>query len=202
MLLKYSFQKVLNIIERPIIVLLYHRVADIGFDPQLLSVSINNFREQLLFIKNNYEIFRFEDDYVKRNQPAIIITFDDGYADNYQNALPILEELEIPATFFITTGRIDSDREFWWDDLERLILIPLELPPKIELEIKGEQHIWDLSINNSNITDKAWNVLSKYEPSFRCQFYKDLHILLKPLGYQERNDILSELAEKIRAALI
>ena len=47
--IKYSLNSVKNIIQQPIIVLLYHRVIDLDFDPQLLSVSVSNFREQLLF---------------------------------------------------------------------------------------------------------------------------------------------------------
>ena len=72
-LIKYSINKTINFIEKPIIVLLYHRVVNLKFDPQLLTVSINNFRKQLLFLKEKYEILRFEDDYVKRNQPAFRI---------------------------------------------------------------------------------------------------------------------------------
>ena len=40
---------------------------------------------------------------------------DDGYANNYQYAFPILKEFELPATIFITTGMIGSNKLFWWD---------------------------------------------------------------------------------------
>ena len=193
-LLKYSLNYLKNTIQQPIIVLLYHRVADLSFDPQLLSVSIHNFREQLLFLKRNYEILRFEDEWVKNDQPTIMITFDDGYADNYQNVLPILEELKIPATFFISTGMVGSDREFWWDDLERLILIPDEYPSEMELHINGKNYTWNLSFN-VKICDDEWDVLSEYVPSSRCQLYKDLHCLLKSLHHEQRNTVLSMIAE-------
>jgi len=194
--IKYSFNSIKNIIQRPIIVLLYHRVIDLEFDPQLLSVSVENFHEQLLYLKENYEILRLEDEWVKKDKPAIVITFDDGYADNYQNALPILEDLKIPATFFITTGMIGSDKEFWWDSLERLILIPKEFPSEIELQVNGKTHSWNMSSNNTRINSTEWNVLSEYELSSRCQFYKDLHILLKPLSNKERSKVLTAIANK------
>lgn len=201
-IIKYTINDLKNIIEQPIIVLLYHRVTDIDFDPQLLSVSVDHFREQLLFIKNNYEILQFEDKWETGNEPTIVITFDDGYADNYHNALPILEELEIPATFFISTGMIDNDREFWWDDLERLILIPKEFPSKIELKIKGKMHSWDLCNNNVNISDKSWNVLSSNEPSSRCKLYKDLHLYFKPLKHEERIILLTEFAKQTNQEVV
>lgn len=42
--------------------------------------------------------------------------------DNFTNALPILEELDIPATIFVSTGNINTSEEFWWDELERILL--------------------------------------------------------------------------------
>lgn len=49
------------------------------------------------------------------------ITFDDGYADNLHNALPILEEHNVPATIFITAGYVGQNKSFYWDNN-----IPLE----------------------------------------------------------------------------
>jgi peptidoglycan/xylan/chitin deacetylase (PgdA/CDA1 family) len=48
---------------------------------------------------------------------GIVITFDDGYAGNLINALPLLEKYNIPATIFVTTLNIDENKEFWWDRL-------------------------------------------------------------------------------------
>jgi peptidoglycan/xylan/chitin deacetylase (PgdA/CDA1 family) len=52
---------------------------------------------------------------------SVAITFDDGYADNLDAAAPLLERFEVPCTFFITSGYIGADREFWWDELERMV---------------------------------------------------------------------------------
>ena len=49
---------------------------------------------------------------------AIALTFDDGYEDNLLDALPLLEEFEIPATFFLTTGGLARAAPYWWDVLE------------------------------------------------------------------------------------
>lgn len=46
---------------------------------------------------------------------TLVITFDDGYLDNYTVAAPILTELDLPATFFVTTGFLGSRHVAWWD---------------------------------------------------------------------------------------
>ena len=45
----------------------------------------------------------------------VVITFDDGYLDNYQFAAPVLRELSLPACFYLTAGFIGTDRQFPWD---------------------------------------------------------------------------------------
>jgi peptidoglycan/xylan/chitin deacetylase (PgdA/CDA1 family) len=53
---------------------------------------------------------------------AAVITFDDGYKDNYTNAFPVLKKYKIPATIFLTTGNIGSNNLFWWDKLEYILV--------------------------------------------------------------------------------
>jgi peptidoglycan/xylan/chitin deacetylase (PgdA/CDA1 family) len=63
-----------------------------------------------------------------RNLPqnAVALTFDDGYSDNLRQARPILEVAGVPATVFLTTGRIGGSEEFWWDELARTVLTRAE----------------------------------------------------------------------------
>lgn len=111
--------------KRFYIVLIYHRVAILKKDPELLTVSPKKFEEQIRYLKENCHVISLKEmtSNLKRNKipkSAIIITFDDGYADNLYNAKPILEKYGISATVFVTTGNILSGREFWWDELERI----------------------------------------------------------------------------------
>lgn len=119
---------VFNRIDSPAVVLLYHRVTKLQTDPQLLAVAPDNFCEQVNHLKKKYTLLGIEEfyDFLSRKKKfprkSVIITFDDGYADNLHEALPILESLSAQALFYITTSNLDTDRELWWDELERIWL--------------------------------------------------------------------------------
>lgn len=106
------------LIGRPVLVLMYHRINDeVGQKLKGLSVSVSNFENQLLYYKSNFQILRLDEDWISLKKTGIVITFDDGYADNFLNALPLLEKYQIPATIFVTTLNINTKNEFWWDRL-------------------------------------------------------------------------------------
>jgi peptidoglycan/xylan/chitin deacetylase (PgdA/CDA1 family) len=108
-------------------VLLYHRVFKPTIDSQLLSVYPENFEQHLIFLKENYELIStqtLKERIITKTltNRSICLTFDDGYFDNFSEALPLLEKYQIPATIFVCTGNIGTDSEFWWDMLENLLL--------------------------------------------------------------------------------
>src|ERR1700741_1643779 len=105
-------------------VLLYHRIVDLVYDPQGLCVSPDNFHDQLSVLKKNHAFITIEEFTHLLSQKkaftknALLISFDDGYADNYHTALPILESLNLEAVFYIATKNLDTDNLFWWDELD------------------------------------------------------------------------------------
>lgn len=104
---------------RPVLVTMYHRVNNVvGEKLKHLTVDIETFEKQLCFFKENYQILRLSDNWNSLQKTGIVITFDDGYADNIINALPLLEKYQIPATIFVTTFNINNKKEFWWDRFE------------------------------------------------------------------------------------
>lgn len=108
-------------------VLCYHRVYNPSSDPQLLSVSPEHFEGHLQIISKYFKpqsssslIADIRNKTVKSR--SVVLTFDDGYFDNYEFALPLLEKYNIPATFFIASAYIDNSKEFYWDELVKLTL--------------------------------------------------------------------------------
>ena len=123
-------------------ILMYHRIATPDVDPWGLSVSPERFAEQVHALRARRTILSM-DAFVARLQSgdlphdAVALTFDDGYLDNLRQAKPILEAAEIPATVFLTTGRIGTGKEFWWDELARMVLSraePLSASVKVEAD--------------------------------------------------------------------
>ena len=143
-------------------VLYYHRVYEKKCDINLLCVTPKKFEQQMKYLKKNFNILRFEEDWTRSDRDSIVITFDDGYLDNLTYALPILEELQIPATIFVSTGTLSDIRELWWDELETLLLTDGDYSDVFRLQ--------------DDIYNCEWRT-DTYE--FRLNCYKALHYLMK-----------------------
>ena len=110
-----------------VLVLNYHRIGDAldsPFDRGLWSASAEAFAEQIRFCRTELEIIDPAD--LPRVLAAnrgryAMITFDDGYRDNYQTALPILRGEGVSATFFVATGFIDAPSLPWWDEIAWMV---------------------------------------------------------------------------------
>jgi peptidoglycan/xylan/chitin deacetylase (PgdA/CDA1 family) len=102
-------------------ILLYHRVNDTE-DPFFDTVSAGAFEAQMALLERCCSVLPLAEA-VERSGAndlppnAVVITFDDGYADNYESAFPILKRLGLPATIFLTTGPVDSQELLWHDRL-------------------------------------------------------------------------------------
>jgi peptidoglycan/xylan/chitin deacetylase (PgdA/CDA1 family) len=133
--------------SRPII-LMYHRIADDPIDHWGLCVSPARFEEQLVALRRTRHplpLLQFTRQMVAGtlSSDAVALTFDDGYADNFTAALPLLTAADIPATVFVATGYVGRDEPFWWDELVTLILFG-EGPAHFELAIAGTPMSFDL----------------------------------------------------------
>ena len=113
------------VIGDQLVILAYHRVLDIpsgfAFDRNLVSANCRDFEWQVNYIKQYYSPITFAElfDHLHtgKNLPRrpVIITFDDGFDDNYLNAYRILKSSGVPATFFICSDYMDKTQPFWFD---------------------------------------------------------------------------------------
>jgi peptidoglycan/xylan/chitin deacetylase (PgdA/CDA1 family) len=89
---------------------MYHSVAD---DGHFLSVSSSVFEQQIEYMKNNGFTFLRSDDLLSGNinNKSVLITFDDGYENNFLIAVPILKKYNVPAIFFIATGLVGTENK-------------------------------------------------------------------------------------------
>lgn len=104
----------------------YHRIGDPsapGFDTFKPNISADQamFAKQMDYLKRWFVVVSMQDVVRWLNHEAdlprnaALITFDDGYLDNYTQAFPVLRHFNFPAVIFLTTGYINSDRSFYWD---------------------------------------------------------------------------------------
>jgi peptidoglycan/xylan/chitin deacetylase (PgdA/CDA1 family) len=198
-----TVSKLKNQVSPGAIILMYHRVAEVDSDPWSLCVTPKHFAEHLEVLQD-YGHPRHLQDLTQRLRDrqsihrSVVITFDDGYADNLHNAKPLLEQYAIPATVFVTTRGIGQVREFWWDELDRLLLQPRILPNELQLTIQGEVHQWNLAAvtpdreaNSSQY--RTWRMEQAEDPTPRHSLYRALYQHLQALSIDERTQVLDEL---------
>jgi peptidoglycan/xylan/chitin deacetylase (PgdA/CDA1 family) len=127
-------------------ILHYHRVGDPGGDPLGLNVSPPKLEEQLRALCERFSIVPLraliEEPGPGDGLPRIAITFDDGYAGVLHHGWPLLTRFGAPATAFVPSGFVGNAREFWWDELEALVLHDRPLPPSLELHVGARTFRW------------------------------------------------------------
>lgn len=186
-----------NRFRRRALVLLYHRVSDVAGDPQLLSVGTERFAQHMDYLSRHYPVLSVgklagmlaagED----VPDQCVAVTFDDGYADNLVNAKPVLERCRVPATVYVTAGHIDHDQEFWWDELEQILLYPSTLPSRCQVQI-GERIFAYSFAETARYTSldaerhRDWSVVSRENPTVRHQAYRDICAFLRGVSVSER----------------
>jgi peptidoglycan/xylan/chitin deacetylase (PgdA/CDA1 family) len=96
------------------VVIYYHRVGR----SDVMSRPPEEFRKDIGFLKEKYECVSLAElcerlrDGVPLRRRTVVVTFDDGYRDNFTEACPILRETGVTATFFVATGFIGTKRDF------------------------------------------------------------------------------------------
>lgn len=160
------------------VILMYHRVTKLDHDPWSLAVTPARFRAQIEHLKTVREVVPLTDLLQPGSRRRAAITFDDGYADIHASARPILHALACPATVFVTTGATEDEREFWWDELTRIVFTPAALPAVLELTIGGATRRW----------------AAPREAGERRGFHDEIWNVLRPLGPSEQRVALDEMA--------
>ena len=104
---------------RPGTVVAFHRVND-ETAGDAISFGVGDFERICRFFRRHFDVIPLGEMVTRLEQGrslagALSITFDDGYADNYECAAPILRDLGLPATFFVVSQFMGTDTVAWWD---------------------------------------------------------------------------------------
>lgn len=95
-------------------VIMYHYVREVKNSkyPNMKALEVKNFKEQIHFLKSNFNVVTMEgviyalETKTSLPEKAILLTFDDGYADCYEYVLPILKDAQMQGSFFISSKSI------------------------------------------------------------------------------------------------
>jgi peptidoglycan/xylan/chitin deacetylase (PgdA/CDA1 family) len=177
------------------VILMYHRIAPGGVDPWQLGVSPVHFDEHLEVIRRTahpVSLATLVSDVRQRRikDRCVVVTFDDGFADNLYSAKPLLERAGVPATVYVTTGPIGTPDEFWWDELDHLILLPARLPDELQLSVRGGVRQWTLGRASTG----AWAPGARDDAQrARAALHREIWELLLPLAHDEQQHVLDAL---------
>jgi peptidoglycan/xylan/chitin deacetylase (PgdA/CDA1 family) len=160
------------------LVLLYHRVAELARDPHGLAVHPDRFAQHCEVLRRRCEVVPLRD--ATRSRRQVAITFDDGYADNAAEARRILAAAGLPATFFVTAGRLGERTEVWWDRLAQIVLECPTTARALDVEIDGRR-LW-IDIRSATARERAHKAL----------FYR-----LRPLRSETIAAIVSDLEVRL-----
>lgn len=182
---------------------MYHRIAVPEVDVWEINVSPAMFEQQLQVLKKMGNVVPLQQlvneiNAGKLHKNRIAITFDDGYIDNFTVAKPFLEKYCLPATFFISSGNIGTEKEYWWDELEHLILFTQHLPPFFSLQIR--ETIVETELKTEVFLDEelrqkhgCWKACTEEPPTIRAKLFYKLWQTLRPLPAIEQQQYLQNI---------
>ncbi len=167
-----------------LLILEYHGVCRREDCPPLFTqLPSDLFRDQLQFLAKNYNIISLDEviSCLREKKPfpkrSALVTFDDGYMNNYKVAFPLLKEFNIPATIFLTVDFMGSNNMLWFDEL--FLLVKQALSKEIDISVLAE--IFDIRLSEST----------------PATLYPTLSNALKKLAPEERFKRISALKEKM-----
>jgi peptidoglycan/xylan/chitin deacetylase (PgdA/CDA1 family) len=161
------------------LILGYHRIENLTYDEYEVCVTPQHFADQMDALSKHahpISLRKLVQDLKEGSvqSRSVAVTFDDGYADNLYQAKPILEKYAIPAIVFVCTGY--AGKEFWWDELVRLVTSSDAELGALSLEAGGTRFAWDQARESRAA-----------ESNVRRIFHQALYRFLHPLDVEEQD---------------
>lgn len=156
------------------------------FDQELISATPAQFDSQMRYLREHLRPIGLKDvvAHIEQGKPlpanSVAVTFDDGFADTYRYAFPVLKRYQIPATIFVSTGYVDSGEPFWFELASYLVYrVPVQ-----SLEIQNALRL---------PTGDSWDA--------RTASLRLLHSTLKDLPNTSRVSMLNSWAHRYASEL-
>lgn len=165
------------------LILMLHKINDLP-DPLPLTLSPACFERMIEEILEVNQIVGLDESpWLTADQPngglKFAITFDDGYRDNFEQALPIMERLNVPATLYVSVDHVDGTRVFWY---ERLI-----------------SAIRETTIRQLDLTAHGLGSYSLARESGKLEAIRALNLALKRFDVETRDGYICIIEEALRS---
>jgi len=176
-------------------ILMYHRIVP------------EHFKKQIEYLSKNYKIVGLQEANENLDKKQLVLTFDDGYRNNYLYAYPILKEFGLRATIFIVHDFIDKNIFTWWDRLEfanvRANIKKLRILPADAIEKEVHKHT-GLSAANHKPPEydfMSWKEVKQSADIFDIGSHTLTHPCLTESSYKEAATEVVESKKKIEDIL-
>jgi len=167
----------------------YHRVGEASeslYDPNVFSCNEENFEKHLQFYKTDFDVITIDElnsltsSKERLKSRFALITFDDGYIDNYSLAFPLLKANNVPAVFFIANDFIEKDILPWWDEIA--FIVKNSNQRSLKLENWNTPITLTTESNESNVKD----ALQRIKADSSISMAKKIENLKSSLGVDPR----------------
>ena len=171
-------------------ILMYHGVTRRPLEvSDWCFINVELFEKHIKYIKDNFHVMPlsdiFNENTPQRDKPVAAITFDDGFYNNYSIAYPILEKYQVPATIFLTTGLINTDKTLWYCYLNEAVR------NSTADQFSWENEIFDIS-NNKNKSKTISSLKKRLKHKDNIEMENALFELYEILGYSPMSPLASD----------
>jgi peptidoglycan/xylan/chitin deacetylase (PgdA/CDA1 family) len=180
------------------VVLMYHRVVDpedlekVYSHPGII-VETPTFEKHLRFLRAHFHVVSLREfrDHMINGRPfakrTCLVTFDDGWEDNYTRAFPLLAKHNVPATIFLTSGYVGTGRRFWQESLAHSLFSALDQADDGNARVRREI-LAKLGLDESSISPDATGKATIKENVWRAKNFPE----------QERKQVLDDASRLVR----
>jgi peptidoglycan/xylan/chitin deacetylase (PgdA/CDA1 family) len=177
----------------PVVILMYHHVIDGNVrcieKNACTHRYIDDFHDEIKLLSKWYEVISIDelmdclDSEENIEKPKVVVTFDDGYRDNYNNAFPILKKYNVPASIYLVSGVIDTEKELWLERIETLLIHTSKVSIDNMDLLDAESVDISTLAKKKDINIRLSRILKRMEVESREAAVKSLEKYLLPDGY-------------------
>ena len=182
-------------LRKRVVVLMYHRVlnpSEYNSVPSQkgIMVTTESFRRHMVFLRQHAHVISLSEflDHIREGIPfrsrSCLVTFDDGWEDNFRNAFPILREVRVPAVIFLSGSYIDTQKRFWQEDF---LLALREMRRLFKTDDNFRK-----GINGNQVLQKISKIMTADNESMELEI-QSLINQVKKWTKQERDQLLASL---------